>query len=284
MLSNQRNNVVIVMGIYITSFTILCCQEENSVKSVLRNAQVGFTSSAAGMLVYTPFHYFQNRIIQNLPIIWNNPTYWFRGAPSLILGKGPTMAVELASYQLIAKVLQQQGATSSSVHNTIAATLAGAAGGVVNNLTHLIALHQENKGCSFAQTIREFPNKRVWMRGLGTTITREMIFSNIFFVTLKKLRAIISAHTESPRVAQVTSGLIAGALVAGVTQPFMVVTAHLYADVEKKQYTNGLDAVRKIFRAHGLRHFYKGSAYRSVGIMLALPVFDAVRSYYTAKK
>lgn len=46
-------------------------QQENSLKTVSKDLFVGTAAGASGMVVYTPFHYFQNRTIQKLPIIKN---------------------------------------------------------------------------------------------------------------------------------------------------------------------------------------------------------------------
>src|SRR5580692_5931009 len=92
---------------------------------------VGATSGAAAMTVYTPFHYFQNRQIQELPIMWYKPHYWFRGLPSLALGKAPTVGVQMMTYHAAMNVPLPE--TNNGYKALGATLLAGCAGGIVNN-------------------------------------------------------------------------------------------------------------------------------------------------------
>jgi len=261
---------------FISFYHLQSNEHTNTLKSALIDFTIGATSGAAGMIVYTPFHYFQNRSIQKQPIIWENPPCWFRGMPSLALGKAPTIAVQMSTYELITKIIKKNNTELSDTQKIAAATIAGAMSGIVNNFSHLIALHQENTGKSFVKTTQHH-GKMALTRGLGTTILRETFFTNIYFILLKKIREIMDKKIHNPVLAQISSGLLSGCVVAATTQPCMVITAKLYADMEKKQYHNGFDATYKTFVQEGIRGFYKGGGYRSIGVILALPVFDYVQ-------
>lgn len=251
----------------------LCNSAEQNKHSLLHDAAVGAVSSTAAMAVYTPCHYFQNRTIQNLPID-RNPRTWFRGFPALAGGKAPTMAVNLATYNLARTCLAQE---DLAMQELIAATAAGALSGVVNNSTNLIALHQENTGQSLLRTITKLPARKTLTRGLGTTVSREILFTQLFLVALQNTKQTIKDNIANDTFATtIATTFASGAIIAGTTQPFMVVGAHLYADMEKKHYKNGVDAARYIFKKSGVKGFYTGAVYRSVGVMLAIPVLDGV--------
>lgn len=260
-------------------------EQQSATNEALTTFCIGAVSGSAGMLVYAPFHYFQNRHIQKLPIIWEKPHYWFRGAPSLVIGKAPALGVQISTYEAISRLLKQDAKELTYAQKTQAATIAGVLSGMVHNATHLIALQQENSGKTFAKTIVGLPAKQeIVTRGLGTTLAREAIFANVFLVVLQALEKQVKPHIHNETVAQVSSGVLTGATIAGITQPFMVVTAKLYADMEKKQYRNGFDAAYKIVTEEGVRGFYKGSGYRSIGVTVAIPVFNAVNEYFSGKK
>lgn len=258
--------------------------EPKRLKSSLIDFGIGAASGAASMAVYTPFHYFQNRQIQRLPIAWDNPTYWFRGLPSLALGKAPTFAIQMSSYNLITTAMRKNnGIDLNSKQQISAAMIAGGLSGIANNATHLIALRQENSGSKFIPTVKDLVSSKTSMRGLGTTMSREMIFTNIYMNFLKKLQESIHKKTDNKPLAQVSSGLLSGGAIALTTQPFMVVTAKLYADVHKAHYQNGLDCAYKTYLEGGIKGFYKGTGYRSIGILFALPVLDYVEKMLSTR-
>lgn len=246
---------------------------------MFREFYIGALSGAAAMTVYTPFHYFQNRSIQKLPIVWNKPVYWFRGLPSLALGKAPSIGLQMASFGAITKnITKNIGDDLTNQQMISAAMISGGISGMFNNLTHLIALQQENNGTTIKNTIKRLGFKNCFMRGLGTTIIREMLFINIYMNFLQPFKKLFDANNIG-LLSGIISGGISGVAVVATTQPLMVIGSRLYADMEKKKYTNGLDALKKIYKENGIRSFYKASGYRSVGVILALPVLDYVQTH-----
>lgn len=271
------------LTVIVVSILLLCplsvCGQHDNIKLAIKDFSAGALSSGGAMVVYAPFHYFQNRKIQTLTID-RNPLTWFRGAPALAIGKAPTMALQMSSYGIITRIIQNNQDLSSS-QDTVAATIAGGLSGIVSNSTHLIALHQENKGSAFVPTIKQLPLGIYSLsRGLGTTVSREMLFANIYLIMLKNLKTKAHHYINNTHLANIGSCLLSGVIIAGATQPFMVITAKLYNDIEKKLYTNGYDALCKTFLKFGISGFYRGSSYRCVGIILALPCFDYLQCFF----
>ncbi|MCL5875317.1 MAG: hypothetical protein M1114_02495 [Candidatus Dependentiae bacterium] len=209
-----------------------------TLKSTLADFVIGATSGAAGMVVYTPFHYLQNRKIQKLPI-HTNPLCWFRGMPSLALGKAPSIAIQMSTYGLITKIISQKKEYLSHQQKTFASLISGAAAGIINNFTHLVTLHQENHGTPFVTTIKNLPSPQITLtRGLGTTISREILFAHVFLVLLQDMKKVVNSKINNHHIAEISCGLLSGGIIAATTQPFMVITGKLYADLSKKRYKN----------------------------------------------
>ena len=244
----------------------------------LSDFTIGAASGGAAMLVYTPFgSYFQNRRIQGLPIEWK-PSYWLRGARPLVFGQALGIALQMSGNELFLKLLQRKNTDISRGKRTIAATSAGGLAGVVTNFAKLIALHQENKGTSVIKTVQTLAqSKGGVLRGLGTTVLRETIFANFFLNVLKDIKTKTYQTFHNPILASVSSSMLTGAGIAATTQPFAVLNTKLYADKEKQRYKNGLDAASQVWQKRGISGFYKGTGYRSIGIILSLPVLDATR-------
>jgi Mitochondrial carrier protein len=227
-----------------------------------------FIGSAAGMgamTVYGPWHYWQNRHIQDLEVV-RRPNFWFRGVPSLAIGKVPTYAVHFSVYSLL-----------MDINPTFASVVAGSSAGVVNNFTHLVTLHQENTGQSFFQVVKKHGIKQCVSRGLGTVIFREITFNVIFMNVLIDIKNRLMDKTTMPKwMITLSSAVLTGCGVVLVTQPHMVVSALLYADMDKKKYNNGYNVIIDIWKQKGLRAFYKGAARRTPGVILGLMVLHQI--------
>ena len=62
----------------------------------------------------------------------------------------------------------------------------------------------------------------------------------------------------------------------------MVISTKLYADMDKKEYKNGLDVARKTYHKGGIRAFYKGSGWRSMGVIAALATLDCAEEMFAS--
>ncbi len=240
----------------------------------LSNFAISAASQVTAITVYTPFHYFQNRIVQQLPI---NPTprVWFRGLPSMALGKVPTFAVQRTAYEYILQMKNTE--TEGRIPNElIAATGAGGASGVIANLTHQIALHQENNGTKLKQTMQKIVQSNGgFKRGLGVSISRESGFAAIYMAFFPKAQKSIEKKLpDSPLLSALAGYLFLGTFVGATTQPFMAVQATLFADAQKKEYANGFDAAISMARKNGFKTFYKGIGHRTPGIIFGLFALD----------
>lgn len=255
---------------------ITLCTNPESTLTWFHQFLIGSISGGAAMVPYAPFHYFQNRTIQNLPIHWHKPRHWFRGLPTLALGKMPTFGMQMATYNVSTRLLENEDQKMSEKQKIYAAMFAGASSGLVQNVTQHIALHQENDGRSLSQTIRSLHSNQVLLRALGTNMAIQTMFTHIYLNYLQNMKSNINTYTENKILAQLYTGLFSGCMVAVTTQPLMVISAKLYADIERKEYSNGFSAMVKIFLNDGIRGFYTGTGYRSLGIIVALPVLDYV--------
>lgn len=253
---------------------------QNSIAKSLTDFAIGGTSGACAMYAYAPWNYFQNRRIQKLPIEWKNPIRWFKGAPCIAIGKAPVIAVQTASYEWISRIMKKNSDNKplSNAQQIAAAMVAGGLSAPVGNITQLVALHQQNNKTTFYQTINQFPEKyKSLTRASFASIYREIIFTNVFMNLLPLIKKNIDKNINNKIISQTASATLCGAVVAFCAQPLQVIVVTLHADIEKKEYRGMIDAARKIAAFGGIKGFYKGSGYRSVGVIFALPVLSFVQ-------
>jgi hypothetical protein len=247
---------------------------------------IGAISGAASMTMYAPFSYFQNRTIQQLPIAWQKPHYWFRGYPTLAFNSAPVIAIQTTSYHYLTHKMKLHPDIEPSNTDTIfAATVAGGLSGPVNNTAQLIALHQHNTGLSIIETVNKFPHSyKSLHRATVPAICRGMLFANAYINCLPSIKNYIHRHCNNDSIALATSALFSSIFTTITTQPIQVIITKLHADIEKKHYNGMIQAGKKIIATEGLRALYKGAYYRTLGNTLALPVLNYVQQTLNALK
>lgn len=258
-----------------------------------RNFCIGAVSGTAGMAVYAPFHYAQNRVIQELAMLPNKTASTslyghtkqiMSGSRSLIFGKVPSIAIQQAGYAGIVQILAQNNIATSETNKFCANVLAAMLSAPIANASQLIALHQENQinKCNILKTIQSFPRGiKDLNRGLGLVTSREIIFMLLYNQVLPGIKNRIQRLTHSETSAYLISAPIAGALVAGCTQPINVCATYLHADIAQQKYSGGLFGLKQMLcniKNKGvLAESFKGIHWRAPGVMLGLVAMNKTR-------
>lgn len=260
--------------------------DNNVCNSFLRSMINGALSGTISTCVYAPFGYAQNRVVQNLPLECKLRC-WFIGLPSLVVGKAPTVAAQTGVYTLITDVMKRYGDHEiSPLQRSIAATIAGGVSALPDNAAHLIALRQQNnrhhnaaRGETIGQTIARLP-RGVYSLGRATIPTAlcQMLFANTYLAGMPLVCEQLGKRTDNAVVCTAGSTVAVGGAAAVLTQPLRVIITKLHADVEGKHYTGMIDAGKKIIQQEGIGGFWRGSAVRSTGVMVALGMLKAVHN------
>ncbi len=277
------NNIILL--ILCCSATLLHTSEHCSSTNCYINGFIGGISGAASMTVYAPWSYFQNRKIQQLPIEWKKPHYWFRGYPTLALNNAPVIAIQSAGYKYIMTVIKNNNKELACSDTIFAASVAGGLSAPVNNTSQLITLHQQNNGLSILQTINKFPNSyRSLHRGTIPAMYRGFFFANGYINCLPFIKEHVYQQCSNNTLAIILSAIFSSILITSITQPMQVIITTLHADIEKKHYTGMMQACKKLVSTKGLRALYQGAYYRTMGNVLAIPVLNYVQQTLNALK
>ncbi|XP_069053302.1 mitochondrial glycine transporter B isoform X2 [Lepisosteus oculatus] len=106
---------------------------------------------------------------------------------------------------------------------------------------------------------------RALFSGLTATLLRDAPFSGIYVMFYSQTKKSVPAEVWSAPCVPLVNfgcGVVAGVLAALVTQPADVVKTQV--QIRPGQYRWTGDAVRYIYRAHGLRGFFRGAVPRSL--------------------
>ncbi|KAM9391909.1 mitochondrial glycine transporter A-like isoform 1-T7 [Pholidichthys leucotaenia] len=99
--------------------------------------------------------------------------------------------------------------------------------------------------------------------GLMVTLLRDVPFSGIYVMFYSQTKAAlpteISSSSSAP-LANFTCGILAGVLASMITQPADVVKTHVQVNPQLKT----AEAIRYIFKEHGLQGFFRGAVPRSL--------------------
>lgn len=266
--------------------------EKGNAAEFLRNIGVGSVAGMAEVFANQPTILVKNILQQQKkskdtksPVvifretIQKNPRHLYRGLGVNLTCMVPTTALQVGVSEQLKAVIPAEDLTSSLARNG----LAGALGAFVCNASELTIINQQKWETNAVNTIKRLYAENgvpVCMRGFMAKALRDAHFCAGFLTLYPLVKEYVQAHDLSSAVATVVASALVGPLTGAMSHPFDTISTEMQADPSKKELKGFADAMKAIYREGGFTAFFKGFTPRTMRIVVAIPLMNAVKQLF----
>jgi len=217
-----------------------------------------------------------------------------RGITIVGLGAGPAHALYFSSYELSKKLLNNKLYGGEHVVHACSAAVAtlfhdGTMNPVEVIKQRLQMFDSPYKGVyDCARHIYQTEGMLAFYRSFSTTLTMNLPFQCLHFVTYEFLRKTLNPSGEYNAKTHLIAGAAAGGIAAAVTSPFDVAKTLLNTQEQcvvmecnnTKNITGMVNALRTIYNMHGVLGFFRGMRARVIFQMPSTAVSWSVYEFF----
>jgi solute carrier family 25 iron transporter 28/37 len=188
----------------------------------------------------------------------------FRGAGAVVLGAGPAHAFYFSAYEFT-KTTLSKFRINDNVNYMMSATFATLLHDAISNPTEVIKQRLQMYDSPYrsiadcAKKVYKNEGFSAFYRSYTTQLVMNLPYQAIHFMTYEFFQELLNKEKKYNPLVHVVAGGASGAAAAAFTTPLDVCKTLLNTQEDGLGSTKGLkDAVKKVYRAAGIRGFFKG--------------------------
>jgi len=246
-----------------------------------QNATVGMSCGIIEVLILQPLNYAKNMTQQKLPIEMN-PMVAYRGVGSNCINMGSCTMIQFAVGGKFKQMILNGEARSLKPWEEITCGLgAGFLSATAGAPLELIMIQQQRKGSGTAAALKSIATPNNFFRGFVGAAIRESLWTcgylSIPPIVRNSLRTNYPETFDSNEKARIPAAMLGGFFACYLSHPVDTIKTCMQGDIERQTYRTFAQTAGTIWKADGIRGFYRGAAFRYGRMVIAVALLDTLK-------